>query len=302
MAIITYTSLSNIKNFSINELPNTPQQIEQQLHNYNEMAHAYSPAPFDLIRLSMTQPLTSQYCAAYSLTAVAATFGILPEDKTIAVTRGEGCPSKVTLSCDDNFSTLALKLFTLTRFDVEEIKKLFDLKCESERSEKVARVLEEAKKGGSMPRRVAEVAESLGLQATLFVTSDAYDNFATLAQKMIKELGSTASPQEVLAFVFGDPQKFTVTNSPMPIPQADELNLVLVSTPVNSLHWVALSSDSTYFDSLRNYQPGGQFGCVGSSWSSRPYVDTGVWVTVKRKTQQSLAPVKLNSEGLFTFD
>ncbi|CAH9060317.1 hypothetical protein PSECIP111951_02917 [Pseudoalteromonas holothuriae] len=292
MAIISYTSLNNIKKLSINELPNTPTQIDEQLGNYNEMAHAFSPSPFDLIRLSMTQPLTSQYCAAYSLTAAAATLGILPENKEVQIQLQDGSQSKITLSHEDNFTSLALKLYKLTRFDAAEIKELLKVDC----------IPKEAEKGGSVPLRVAKVATSLGMNAELFVTKQAFDNFDSLAQKEIAELGSKASSQDVLAFVFGNSQEYTLTESPMPTPQADELNLVLIQTPVNTLHWVALSSDSTYFDSLRNFQPGGQFGCVGSQWSARPYVDTGVWITIKNKEKMQNELLKLNCKGLFTFD
>ncbi|CAM4140267.1 hypothetical protein [Pseudoalteromonas byunsanensis] len=292
MAIINYTSLNNIKKLTISEIPTTPTQIDEQLGNYNEMAHALSPSPFDLIRLSMTQPLTSQYCAAYSLTASAATLGILPENKEVEVKLSEYNPSKITLKREDNFTTLALKLYKLTRFDTAEIQDLLQ----------VSSVPKAVEKGGSMPQRVTKVAASLGLDAELFVTKQACDNFATLAQKEIDELGSKVNPQDVLAFVFGKPGEYTLTESPTPIPQANELNLVLVQTPVNTLHWVALSSDSTYFDSLRDFQPDGKFGCVGSQWSARPYVDTGIWITLKNQDKVKGVSPKLNVTGLFTFD
>ncbi|MCG7535065.1 hypothetical protein [Pseudoalteromonas sp. OOF1S-7] len=286
MAIITYTSLSHIGKLNINERPNTQEQFD----NLNELAHAFSPSPFDLIRLSMTQPLTSQYCAAYSLTAAAATLGLLPRNEEILLTSHEGCVRSATLKYDDNFTTLALKLYKLTRFDVEEIQNFFDVRS----------VPAEIEKGGSVPQRVTEVACKLGMNAELFVTKEAQSNFFKLAQDQIKLLGLSTSPEKVLAFMFGN--GYTSAEPTMPIPKADELNLVLVQTPVKTLHWVALSSDGTYFDSLRNFQPGGRFGCVGSVWSSRPYVDTGVWITVSNSTMTDKVTPKLNVTSAFKYD
>lgn len=265
MAVISINSLRHIPTFTYHD--SLDGQLRKTAHE--ELLDAVSPSPFALLRYSLTQPLGSQYCGAYSLTAAAATFGQLPISSNNPLASG-----KHALAPEDDFTTITMKLFQHTRFTVKEIANLFEV---SEKS-----IPSDFSKGGNIPAKMLTIAQNLGLKAELKVTDKTLKYLKKKAiPSMKKQLGSTVSDSKILEFLLGKQQAFMVSETPMGTPKADSIHLVVVQTVVESLHWIALSSDNTYFDSLRDFYPGKQFGVIGNPWAAKPYYDTGIWLELR---------------------
>jgi hypothetical protein len=211
----------------------------------------------ELLQLSMTQPYQSDQCGAFALVAAATTLGKLPADIELSVVSpATEKPVKVHLSESDTFNKLACKIYQLTG--------------------NLSAVLEDSfveKDGYNNPATLIEVAQQFELVARMVLSTDGNEklknNYPTVYESckvLLKDDG----------FIVDDRPE--VSN-----PNKGQIALALMETFNETYHWIARSSDNTYFDSLRNFYPGNQYGRVGPIWSTRPYIDFGVIILLSEK-------------------
>ena len=115
------------------------------------------------------------------------------------------------------------------------------------------------KNGYNNPLTLIEVAKQLGLSAKMYFTSDGIVNMS----KMHPD-GGNYTPE---TFIIGE----------------NQIALSVMVTFNKTYHWIARSSDNSYFDSLRNFYPGDKYGRVGALWPSRPYIDFGLTILLTNK-------------------
>ncbi len=213
---------------------------------------------FERIQFCMTQPYGSDQCGAFALVAAAAAFGKLPASKTLRINFGAEKDIRVQretiLTTKDNFAQLAEKIYVVTGIMSHDGK-----------------IAE--KDGYNSPAALISVAMQLGLEADMFLTEQAKEDFTALSKQEYHWCELELKKEN----------KTIQTDHGNVAIGANQIALTLMTTFNNTYHWVARSSDNTYFDSLRNFYPGNQFGRVGGSWSSRPYTDSGVTILLTNK-------------------
>ena len=213
----------------------------------------------ELKRIDITQVSDTHHSGAYCLAAALTALGVLPRQCELNVhLDSDKAPflvsAQVSLFPDFSFAKIARKLYRVTGVGNEV-------------------AIDELIEAGGVNSLAAmsSVALQLGLKAHLQFTQACYKHYL---QFMPHELQRC---KEVL----GDAQ--LVVSDVERLPNNDEIALVLVHS-LNDIkpHWLALSHDNSYYDPLRSYYPGQQFGVVGAPWSSRPYVDSGLtlWLSV----------------------
>jgi len=222
----------------------TPKCTENDLFNH------------ELLQFSMTQPYQSDQCGAYALVASVATLGKLPADiKLSVVSPTTEKPIEVHLSKSDTFNELASKIYQLTG----------NLKTGKEEG-----FVE--KDGYNNPATLIEVAQQFGLTAQIVLS--------TSGNKILKKYPNVYGACKALLksdeFIVDDRPEFFNPNK-------NQIALTLMITFNDTYHWIARSSDNSYFDSLRNFYPGNQYGRVGAIWPARPYTDFGLIILLSEK-------------------
>lgn len=212
---------------------------------------------FERTQFCMTQPYGSDQCGAFAFVAAAATFGKLPASKTIGINFGAENNKRVqreaTLNKTDNFAELASKIYVVTGIMSHD-----------------GTVAEHD--GYNSPAALLSVAMQFGLKVELFVTEKAKEDFTALSKQEYHWCELELKKEN----------KTIQTDHGDIVIGANQIALTLMTTFNGTYHWIARSSDNTYFDSLRNFYPGNQFGRVGGSWSSRPYTDSGVTILLTK--------------------
>ncbi len=211
----------------------------------------------ELLQLSMTQPYQSDECGAFALVAAAATFGKLPTDIELSVVSPfSKKPVKVHLSKSDTFNKLACKIYQLTG--------------------NLSPVLNEGfveKNGYNNPATLIEVAQKLELTTQMVLSKEGNKKLQDEYPEVYKSCKDLLKDDQ-----------FIVNDTPeVSTPNKNQIALNLMKTFNKTYHWIARSSDNSYFDSLRNFYPGNQYGRVGAIWSSRPYIDFGLIILLSEK-------------------
>ncbi|MGF1751052.1 hypothetical protein [Vibrio cionasavignyae] len=266
MKTICYSSLINIKH------SNLPQ----------------ASTPIERLQASMTQPYRSQMCGAYSLVASAITLGVLSKNmEPLHITNrllfedvddehirtAEQCSREAILNQDDTFAQWAEKVYSVTGI-VNLDDPLSDCVPYSQGCN-----------NGNSPSAMIMVARQLGIDVQLRVSN-----------KMNEEINSNPRIKDRLCVALGTAPKLRMdrinfTDGFGHCPENGQLGISLMSIISNDnvtlankqpKHWITRCSDNTYFDSLRDFYEGHQYGRVGAPWAARPYTDTGMEIILSK--------------------
>jgi hypothetical protein len=249
MDVINFTSLNNINH---DHLPTSAKKLES-------------------IKMSMTQPYHSDMCGAYALVAAATTFGFLSKEMDeVTIQNIELFPeghsnlgSRKRLNESETFNQWADNVYCITAV----------LPSDSDTN---ANTLVSYQYGNyNDPAAMIMVAKQLGFNVKLRISKEL--NFS---DSMRKRCAYALQSQDAISTDnFGQcPDKGVIAISLMSIIAVGKE----ATTEMPAQHWIARSSDNTYFDSLRDFYAGNQFGRVGKSWSSRPYIDTGMEILLSK--------------------